>query len=99
MSKNFVLKSKLFEIRDAHEDDHQAVADLQKNVYGGCDYVPGIFKSWIEKELTHNCLVVTSEDQVVGFFSYSFYKLNDVKIYVLQGRFTFFKTLFLISIK
>ena len=83
---DFVLKSKLFKIRKANEDDHQAVSSLQRNVYGGCDYVPGIFKSWIAKESMHKCLVVTFENEVIGFFSYSFYTLKDITMYVLQGK-------------
>ena len=82
---DFELKSKLFKIRKAYEDDYQAGSSLQRNVYGGCDYVPGIFKSWIAKDSMHKCLVVTFDNEVVGFFSYSVYALNDITIYVLQG--------------
>ena len=53
-------------------------------MYEGNDYLPEIYNQWIDEEGREN-FVITTKDQIVGFFSLSKYLQAERSVFVEQA--------------
>ena len=81
----FTVNGTELKLREAQVSDRQGVIDINRGIYGGCDYVPMAFTHWMSKPNQHKCFVVTEQAKIVAFTAYSYYQHNDKTIYVQQG--------------
>ena len=61
-------------------------SDINRNVYDGKDYLPGIYNQWMKDTNRFN-FVLTSDvnDKIVGFASLSYYQLAEKTVFVCQA--------------
>merc|ERR1711935_9 len=78
------LKSGL-RLRQASLADYDDVYAINSNVYNGWDYLPEIYIQWIADKSRDNLLILSEQNDVIGFFSLSHYTTGKYTIYVEQG--------------
>ena len=60
--------------------------DIDRNVYYGNDYLPAIYEQWMSDTNRYSFLIVfNNTDEIIGFFSLSWYKLDEMNVFVEQA--------------
>ena len=73
-----------FSLREATAADYEAVLNINRNVYTGNDYLPKLYSQWLEATCRKNFVIIDRND-VLGFFSLSWYKHRKWTVFVEQA--------------
>lgn len=73
------------QLRHATSADYDSVFAINENVYEGNDYLPEIYMEWMSDELRQCFVILSSQGDVVGFFSISNYTVDKFTVFVEQG--------------